>query len=421
MEEKKIDVENEAAKEAEQSAPEEATAEQAAEPIWKKIFRKETVARFLKRKQIEISFKRYAVDAMGAMALGLFGSLLIATIFNAIGMVPWLGFCAAIGQNGGMVAGCAMAVAIAFSLKAPPLVIYSSALVGYIANQLGGAGGPLAVFLFSIVAVECGKAIYKETKIDILVTPFVTVLVGGGLSVALAPHIGTVVGYLSSFIGWATNQQPFVMGLLVSVAVGMALTLPISSAAICASLQLTGYINYAAWYTAIENGEKTAEQFLAAKSDAEGLALAAGAAVVGCCAQMVGFAVMSFKENRWSGLVSQGLGTSMLQMSNIVKNPRVWIPPIVASAVVGPLATCVFRLRMYGAAINSGMGTCGMLGPIGVILGWYDGGQCPTAPGALEWIGLVLLCFILPALISWSLGLLLRRIGWIKEGDLKLM
>ena len=402
MEEKKIDVENEAAKEAEQSAPEEATAEQAAEPIWKKIFRKETVARFLKRKQIEISFKRYAVDAMGAMALGLFGSLLIATIFNAIGMVPWLGFCAAIGQNGSMVAGCAMAVAIAFSLKAPPLVIYSSALVGYIANQLGGAGGPLAVFLFSIVAVECGKAIYKETKIDILVTPFVTVLVGGGLSVALAPHIGTVVGYLSSFIGWATNQQPFVMGLLVSVAVGMALTLPISSAAICAAIGLSG----AAVAGVIP-------------ANAEGLALAGGAAVAGCCAHMVGFAVMSFYENRWGGLVSQGIGTSMLQMPNLVKNPRAWIPPVLASAITGPLATCVFGMKMYGVAINSGMGTCGLLGPISIVLGWF-GGEYPDALGALDWIGLVLICFVLPALIAWSVCLLLRKIGWIKPGDLKL-
>ena len=429
MEEKKLNVDADRAEDKKQDAAEVSAAEltdavdapaaEAAVPKKKRRIDREAVLRFMKRKGIEISWKRYAIDAMSAMALGLFASLLIATIFKAVGMVPWLGFCAFIGDQGGAVAGCAMGVAIAFSLKAPPLVLYSSALVGYIANQMGGAGGPLAVFLFSIIAIECGKAVYKETKIDVLVTPFVTVLVGGGLSFALAPYIGHAVWYFAKFIGWATLQQPFVMGLLVAVAVGMALTLPISSAAICASLQLTGYLNHAAWMADVEAGLRTAEEYAYAASDAEGLALAAGAAVVGCCAQMVGFAVMSFKENGWGGLVSQGLGTSMLQMPNIIKNPRIWIPPTVAAAVTGPLATCLFRLRMYGAAINSGMGTCGFLGPIGIILGWYDG-QCPMTPGPMDWIGLVLLCFILPALVSWLLGVLLRRIGWIKENDLKL-
>ena len=375
--------------------------------------------RFLKRKNIEFSAKRYGIDALGAMALGLFGSLLIATIFNAIGLIPGLTFFKTIGSYGAKAAGPAMAVAIAFALKAPPFVMYSSALVGLMANDLGAAGGPLAVLLIAVVAVEFGKAVSKETKVDILVTPFVTVFVGGVLSILLAPHIGTVVSFVGKFIGWATLQQPFVMGLLVAVAVGMALTLPISSAAICASLQLTGYLDHAAWTADVAAGLRTAEEYAYAASDAEGLALAAGAAVVGCCAQMVGFAVMSFKENGWGGLVSQGLGTSMLQMPNIIKNPRIWIPPTVAAAVTGPLATCLFRLRMYGAAINSGMGTCGFLGPIGIILGWYDG-QCPMTPGPMDWVGLVLLCFILPALISWLLGVLLRRIGWIKENDLKL-
>jgi uncharacterized membrane protein len=158
---------------------------------------------------------------------------------------------------------------------------------------------------------------------------------------------------------------------------------------------------------------------MAAPENAVGLALAGGAAVAGCCAHMVGFAVMSFRENRWGGLVSQGLGTSMLQMPNLVKNPRLWIPPIVASAVTGPLATCVFKMQMYGAAINSGMGTCGLLGPIGIILGWF-GGEYPATVTALDWIGLLLICFILPAAICFGLSLLLRRIGWIKENDLKL-
>ncbi len=351
---------------------------------------------FLKRKNIEISAKRYGIDAMGAMALGLFGSLLIATIFNAIGLIPGFSVFSTIGAYGAKAAGCAMAVAIAFALKAPPLVMYSSALVGMIANDIGKAGGPLAVLIIAIIAVEFGKMVSKETKVDILVTPFVTVFVGGGLSVLIAGHIGTLVGYVGKFIGWAMLQQPFVMGLIVSVVIGVALTLPISSAAICAALTLSG----------IAGG-------------GEGLALAGGAAVAGCCAQMVGFAVMSYRENKVGGLVSQGIGTSMLQMPNIVKNPRIWIPPTVASAVTGPLATCVFGMKMYGAAINSGMGTCGLLGPIGIILGWY-GGEYPASVTAFDYIGLVLICFVLPAVISVALCELLRKIGWIKENDLKL-
>ena len=351
---------------------------------------------FLDRKNVVFSAKRYGIDALGAMALGLFGSLLIATIFNAIGLIPGLSVFSTIGAYGSKAAGCAMAVAIAFALKAPPLVMYSSALVGMIANDLGKAGGPLAVLLITIVAVELGKIVSKETKVDILVTPFVTVFVGGGLSVLLAGHIGTLVGYIGTFIGWAMLQQPFIMGLIVSVVIGMALTLPISSAAICAALTLSG----------IAGG-------------GEGLALAGGAAVAGCCAQMVGFAVISYRENKIGGLVSQGIGTSMLQMPNIVKNPRIWIPPTVASAITGPLATCVFNMRMYGAAINSGMGTCGMLGPIGIILGWF-GGEYPDTVTALDWTGLILICFLLPAVISLAISELMRKFGFIKAGDMTL-
>ncbi|MBP3436470.1 MAG: PTS sugar transporter subunit IIC [Clostridia bacterium] len=350
---------------------------------------------FLKRKNIIISAKRYGIDALGAMALGLFGSLLIATIFNAIGLIPALAFFKTIGEYGVKAAGCAMAVAIAYALQAPPLVLYSSALVGFIANDLGGAGGPLAVLIITVFAVEFGKMVSKETKVDILVTPFVTVFVGGGLSVLFAGYIGKLVSYVGTLISWAMLQQPFVMGLVVSVVVGIALTLPISSAAICAALGLSGM-----------GGDV-------------GLAMAGGAAVAGCCAHMVGFAVMSFRENRWGGLVSQGIGTSMLQMPNLVKNPRLWIPPVIASAVTGPLATCVFNMQMYGAAINSGMGTCGLLGPIGIVLGWFDG-VYPRAVTWFDWLGLVLICFVIPAILSWTIALLLRRVGWIKENDLKL-
>ena len=293
-----------------------------------------------------------------------------------------------------------MAVAIAVSLKADPLVVYTCAAVGYLANAGGGAGGPLAVLFIAIIASEVGMLVSKKTKVDILVTPFVTLLVGGLISVWGAPWIGKAVGIISTLIAFAMEQQPFVMGLLVSVIIGMALTLPISSAAICAALGLSA----------------------AAATDpsmVSGLALAGGAAVAGCCAQMVGFAVMSFKENKWGGLVSQGIGTSMLQMPNIIKNPRIWIPTVVASAVTGPLATCVFNFRMYGEAINSGMGTCGMLGPIGIVLGWF-GEAYPSAIGVMDWIGFALICFILPAAISLLLSELLYKIKWIKTGDLTL-
>jgi hypothetical protein len=189
---------------------------------------------------------------------------------------------------------------------------------------------------------------------------------------------------------WATEQVPFVMGILVSVIVGVALTLPISSAAICAALGLTG--------------------------------LAGGAAVAGCCAQMVGFAAMSFRENGVSGLVSQGLGTSMLQMGNIVKNPRIWIAPTLAAAITGPLATCVFHLEMNGAAVSSGMGTCGLVGQIGVYTGWVDeiAAGTRTAITMWDWFGLVMICFVLPAVLSILFCEIERRLGWIREGDLKL-
>lgn len=360
---------------------------------------------FLKRKDIEISAKRYGIDALGAMALGLFGSLLIGTIFKAIGLIPGLAIFVQIGGYAQAVAGSAMAIAIAYALKAPPLVLFSSAAVGYAANTLGGAGGPLAVLIIAVLAVELGKMVSKETKVDIIVTPFVTVLAGGLLSALIAPPIGTAVGYLSKFIGWATTCQPFIMGVIVSVVIGIALTLPISSAAICSAINLSGIAIYSAGNLV--------------ELDYAGLALAGGAAVAGCCAQMVGFAVMSFRENRWSGLLSQGIGTSMIQMPNIVRKPMIWLPPIIASAITGPLATCVFQMRMYGAAINSGMGTCGMLGPIGIVLGWF-GGEYPDTVTALDWTGLVLICIVLPAVISLAVAEIMRKLGLIKDGDMKL-
>lgn len=294
-----------------------------------------------------------------------------------------------------------MGAAIAYSLGAHPLVIFSAAAVGYAANTLGKAGGPFAVFLIAIIAVEIGMLVSKKTKVDIIVTPFVTVFVGGGLSMLIAPYIGKAVDYISSCIDWAAMQAPLVTGIIVSVVVGMFLTLPISSAAICAGLALTGSA--------------------AATGSSEGLAIAGAAAVAGCCAQMIGFAVISFRENKWGGLLSQGIGTSMLQVPNIIKNPCIWIAPTLASAITGPLAVCVFGLKMYGAAINSGMGTCGLLGPIGMILGWLDKENgYPYEVTALNWIGLILVCFILPAVLSLLFDFILRKLHCVKDGDMKL-
>ena len=345
--------------------------------------------------------KRYFITAMGAMAQGLFASLLIGTIFKALGMIPHMGFLADIGAYAQAMAGPAMGVAIAHSLGAHPLVIFSCAAVGYAANALGSKGGPLAVFGLAIIAAEIGMLVSKKTKVDIIVTPFVTIFVGAGLSMLIAPAFDTAAGAVGTFIGWAMTQAPLIMSIIVSVVIGMVLTLPISSAAICSALIMTGS--------------------MAAQGSSEGLAIAGAAAVAGCCAQMIGFAVVSFRENKWGGLLSQGIGTSMLQVPNIFKNPAIWIAPTLASAITGPLAVCVFDLKMYGAAINSGMGTCGLLGPIGMILGWYDTANgYPYEVTALNWVGLILVCFVLPAVLSFVFDLILRKIGLVKDGDMKL-
>ena len=345
---------------------------------------------FFAKKNVVISAKRYGIDALSAMAQGLFASLLIGTILCTIGDLSGVEFFNEAGGYAKAVAGPAMAVAIAFALNAPSLVLFSMLAVGQAANVLGGAGGPLAVLIIAIFATECGKLVSGETKIDILVTPAVTILVGVFLSALLAPSIGTLALDFGNLIKIATELHPFFMGILVSVLVGIALTLPISSAAICAAFTLTG--------------------------------LAGGAAVAGCCAQMVGFAVISFKENRWGGLISQGLGTSMLQMGNIVKNPRIWIPATLASAITGPIATCIFHLEMNGPAISSGMGTCGLVGQIGVYTGWVRDVMNGTkaAITAFDWAGLILICFVLPAVLSFIFAQILRKIGWIKDGDMKL-
>ena len=330
------------------------------------------------------------VRSLSAMAQGLFASLLIGTIIKTIGQQMGLPLVVEAGSFAMSMAGPAMAISIAYAMHASPLVIFSMAAVGMAANTMGGAGGPLAVFVISLITTGFGYLVAGRTKIDILITPLVTIGVGVAISYLMAPAIGTAASSVGNLIMWATTQQPFVMGILVSVIVGMALTLPISSAAICAALGLTG--------------------------------LAGGAALAGCCAQMVGFAVMSINENGINGLISQGLGTSMLQMGNIVRNPRIWLPPIIVSAITGPLATCLFHLEMNGPAISSGMGTCGLVGQIGVYTGWMneiaEGSR--TAITTSDWTDLILISAVLPAILTPLVALVFRRMRWINKGDLKI-
>ena len=329
---------------------------------------------FLKKKDVNISAKAYFLDALGAMAFGLFASLLIGTIFTTLGDKLNLPLFVEIAKYAKQATGAAIGVAIAFSLKAPSLVLFSATVCGIAGNALGG---PVGAYIASVISTELGKIVSKETKIDILVTPSVVIISGVLLAMFVGPGINAFMEAFGRFIENATELRPFLMGIIVSVSVGMALTLPISSAALCIAIGLSG--------------------------------IAAGAATAGCCAQMVGFALMSFKENRWGGLVSQGIGTSMLQMPNIIKNPLTWIPPTLTAAITGPIATCVFQLE--NVPIGAGMGTCGLVGPFGIITAMPEG-------GTKMWLGILLVCFILPAILTWIFGEIFRKLNWIKDGDL---
>ncbi|WIV11975.1 PTS sugar transporter subunit IIC [Proteiniborus sp. MB09-C3] len=335
---------------------------------------------FLKRKNIEISVKRYGVDALGFMALGLFSSLLIGTIMNTLGSKLGIPFLTdTLWPLCRDMTGAAIGVAIAHGLQAPPLVLFSSAITGAAGNALGG---PAGAFLAAVIGAELGKIVSKETKVDIIVTPSVTIITGVLVGTLVGPAIGAFMTGLGNLIMYATGLQPFLMGILVSVIMGMVLTLPVSSAALCMMLGLAG--------------------------------LAGGAATAGCCAQMVGFAVMSFKENGWGGLIAQGLGTSMLQVPNIVRNWKVWIPPTLVGAIVGPLSTLVFK--MEGTPMGSGMGTSGLVGQFGTIEAMEAAGK----GGMQMWIGIIVLQFIIPAVLTPIICNVMRKMGWIKEGDLKL-
>ena len=335
----------------------------------------DSIKEFLKRKNVSITLHAYLIDALGAMAFGLFASLLIGTIFETLGNQTGVPVFLTIAGYAKSATGPALGIAIAHALKAPQLVLFSAATVGLAGNDLGG---PVGALVSTIIAAELGKIVSKETRLDILVTPGTTIISGVLAAQFIGPGVSGFMDWFGELVKTATQMQPFLMGVLVSALIGIALTLPISSAAICIALSLDG--------------------------------LAGGAATAGCCAQMIGFAFMSWRENKMGGLLAQGLGTSMLQMGNIVHNPRIWIPPTLVSMITGPLATMVFGLENIPA--GSGMGTCGLVGPIGVFTAM--GG------GAKMWLGILLVCFLIPAVLTPILGNLLRRIGWIKEGDLKL-
>ena len=358
------------------------------------------VSAFLHKKGISLSPKVYFIDAMGAMALGLFASLLIGTIFKALGNAFFpqstsdlFHVVASYAQNP-YVYGSAIGVAVATKLGADPLIVFSSAAVGAMGGQYAAvfdgasySAGPAGSFFAVLIACEIGKLFSKSTKVDILVTPAATMCAGFLATWALCPLIARFIFALRGVIEYATGEIPLIMGILLAVIMGMVLTLPISSAALCAMI-----------FTAGESGLS------------DNLALAAGAAAVGCCCQMVGFAVISFRENKWGGLVAQGLGTSMLQMPNIVRNPKIWIAPTLASAVCGPLSTVIFGLRCSG--VNAGMGTCGMLSPWQILIdmNW----------SANAWLGVFLLCILLPAVISLAINFVFEKIGFVKPGYMKL-
>jgi uncharacterized membrane protein len=342
---------------------------------------------FLKRQGIDLSWNRLGIKGMGAMAQGLFASLLIGTILNTAGTQTGLAFLNKAGAFATGVTGAAMAVSIGFALEAPLFVLYSLVAVGQAANSLGGAGGPLAVYFITVIAVIAGKLVSKVTPVDLIVTPLITIGAGVAASFLLAPPIGKAAAAIGIAVMWATEMQPFLMGVIVSVIMGIVLTLPISSAAICAALGLTG--------------------------------LAGGAALAGCCAHMVGFAAASFRENKVGGLLAQGLGTSMLQVPNLMRKPMLWLPAVFASAINGPVATCLFKLEQNGPAIASGMGTSGLVGPIGVVSGWLAPSE--TAAGTQpDWIGLIVVSVVIPAVFALLASEIMRKKGIIEYGDLKI-
>ena len=330
---------------------------------------------------IKRALRRYFLDAMGAMALGLFASLIIGLILSQLSQISfmaWLKPFADMVAASSPVVGATIGVACAYGLKVKPIVMFSSAVTGAIGYSYGG---PVGCFCAAVAGAEIGNLIAGKTPVDIVLLPSVTIIVGGLVGRFVGPGIEKVMTALGALVNSATEMAPVPMGILVSTIMGMVLTLPISSAALSISLGLSG--------------------------------IAAGASVVGCCTQMVGFAVMSYKENKIGGLLSQGLGTSMLQVPNIFKNPMIWIPPTLASAILGPISTAV--LKMTNNALGAGMGTSGLVGQFGA---WATMGG--TMPIWLFIVQIALMHFILPAALTLLIAWPMRKWKLIKENDLKL-
>ena len=335
--------------------------------------------KYLQEQNIDLSAKVYFIDALGAMAFGLFASLLVGTILNSIGTSFGIDFLTErIWPLVSKSTGAAIAVSIAYALKAPSLILFAATIVGNGAYELGG---PVGVYVATIFAVEFGKLVSKRTKLDIIITPALTILIGVLVGDFIGPGVAGFMASLGSIIMKATELQPFLMGIVVAVLVGLALTLPISSAAICMMLSLSG--------------------------------LAGGAATVGCSAQMIGFAVISYRDNGLEGLLAQGLGTSMFQVPNTIKNPWIWLPPTLAGAILGPLATVVFK--MENSPLGSGMGTSGLVGQIATI-----NTMAGARPVSILLLQILLLHFILPAVLSFIIYKIMGKKGLIKDGDMKI-
>ncbi|MBO5855857.1 MAG: PTS sugar transporter subunit IIC [Alistipes sp.] len=333
-------------------------------------------------------FKTYVVDALSYMAMGLFCSLILGLIIGQIAKIPGLDFLAEIAKllQLDLVVGGSIGLAIALGLKRDPLVTISAIAVGALGYSLGGTwgdvgGNPIGAYLAAIVGIEAGSLVSKRTPVDIIITPLVAVVVGGLFAKYCCVPVGEWVMSLGEIINRATTLNPFIMGVILSVSVGCILTLPISSAALCISIGLSG--------------------------------LAAGAATAGCCAQMVGFAVISFKDNGIGGLISQGLGTSMLQIGNIARKPIIWLAPTLSAAILGPVSTVL--LKMTNSPAGAGMGTAGLVGP----LGCWDS-MSATTPHALLLVEILGMYFVAPALLSLLFHAIMKRLGWVKSGDMAL-
>lgn len=346
-------------------------------------------------------FNRVCIEGLSGMALGLFSTLIVGTIIQQLGLLigGHVGQCAYyIGRMAASVTGAGIGVGVAYKFKESPLVTLSAATCGMVgafatkilagatildnATTLVGPGEPLGAFIAAYVGIEIGRIFSGKTQIDIVLTPLVSVVSGSAAGLFVGPSISKFMNQVGEMINWGAEQKPLLVGIVVSVLMGMALTLPISSAALGVILNLSG--------------------------------VAAGAATVGCCANMIGFAVASFRENKFGGLLAQGLGTSMLQVPNIIKNPLIWLPSIITSAILGPIATCSL-VQMTNNATGSGMGTAGL---VGQIMTYQD--MAPKRGSVTTIILIVLLHFVLPGLLSLLISEFMRKKKWIKEGDMKL-